>query len=148
MLLSPGVSRAHFHSLQSTSDSPLQFVMYLGNFCLFTNFSPALTSLSLSFTSDHPLSSLVLRHFPLISFLMSGNYLSPPPLGIFLLLLLPLLLLVSRRFQKLVSNCLNSVYVCVCVFVCLHYFTTKTFLDTAKLTPRGDERVFLFTHFY
>ena len=31
----------------STSDSPLQFVMYLGNFCLYTNFSPSLPSLIL-----------------------------------------------------------------------------------------------------
>lgn len=33
--LSPGVDQA-----ASGSDSPLQFVMYLRNFCLYTNFSP------------------------------------------------------------------------------------------------------------
>lgn len=80
--LSPGVERA-----ASGYDSPLQFVMYLRNFCLYTNFSPP------ALTPSRPLRPLPPplppppvplttarfiprpRRFALISFLMSENYL-------------------------------------------------------------------------
>jgi len=70
--LSPGVDQA-----ASGSDSPLQFVMYLRNFCLYTNFSPPALIPSQPSRRLHsrfiPVSCP--RHSALISFLMSGNYL-------------------------------------------------------------------------
>lgn len=67
--LSPGVDQA-----ASGSDSPLQFVMYLRNFCLYTNFSPPVLIPSQPPRRLHiPVSCP--RRSALISFLMSENYL-------------------------------------------------------------------------
>lgn len=70
--LSPGVDQA-----ASGSDSPLQFVMYLRNFCLYTNFSPPALIPSQPSCRLHPRFIPVScpRHSALISFLMSENYL-------------------------------------------------------------------------
>lgn len=61
----------------SSSDSPLQFVMYLRNFCLYTNFSPP--ALTPHLPRPSPLTTARFipcpRRFVLISFLMSENYL-------------------------------------------------------------------------
>lgn len=70
--LSPGVDQA------ASSDSPLQFVMYLRNFCLYTNFSPPalIPSQTLSRRLQRSVRFIPRPwRFALISFLMSENYL-------------------------------------------------------------------------